>query len=65
MRTTVTLDDKLVESALKYANGVTTRKELLEMALREFVANHSRLDIRDLRGMISFDENYDYKSMRM
>jgi hypothetical protein len=30
--------------------------------LREFVENHRRKDMRDLKGKISFRENYDYKS---
>ena len=63
MRTNIVLDDKLVKEAFKYSK-VKTKKDLVETALREFVENHRRMDIRDLKGKITFQTNYDYKSMR-
>jgi Arc/MetJ family transcription regulator len=63
MRTNIVLDDKLVRQAFQYA-GVTTKRELIDLALKEFVANHSRRDIRELRGTVKISENYDYKSLR-
>ena len=63
MRTNIVLDDKLVKEAFKYSK-VKTKKDLVETALKEFVENHRRMDIRDLKGKISFQTNYDYKSMR-
>lgn len=63
MRTNIVLDDKLVKEAFKYSK-VKTKKDLVETALKEFVENHRRMDIRELRGKIAFQSNYDYKSLR-
>ncbi|MDF2530363.1 MAG: hypothetical protein K0Q57_1243 [Gammaproteobacteria bacterium] len=63
MRTNIVLDDKLVQQAFQYAD-VSTKRELIDLALKEFVANHSRRDIRELRGKVNISDNYDYKSLR-
>lgn len=63
MRTNIVLDDSLVNKALKISK-LQTKKELITTALREYVINHSRLDLRDLRGRVSFREDYDYKALR-
>lgn len=63
MRTNIVLDEGLVKEAFKYSK-VKTKKDLVATALREFVENHRRRDIRKLQGKISFHTNYDYKSMR-
>ncbi len=63
MRTNIVLDDELVEEAFGYA-GVKTKRELVDVALREFVENHRRRDTRELRGRISFHPGYDYKALR-
>ncbi len=64
MRTNIVLDDELVEEAFKFAGNIRTKRELIRVALQEFVHNRKRKNLRDLRGKISFRENYDYKSMR-
>jgi Arc/MetJ family transcription regulator len=64
MRTNIVLNDELVNEAFKYAKGVHTKKELVEIALQEFVDNRKMRDIRELRGEIEFAEGYDYKAMR-
>lgn len=63
MRTNIVLDEKLIKEAFRYAE-VSTKKELIDLALREFVENHRRKDIRDLRGKVKIDSNYDYKKLR-
>ena len=63
MRTTIVLDDELVEEAFRHSNA-KTKRELVDMALREFVENHRRKDVRELRGKISFHPGYDYKKLR-
>ena len=63
MRTNIVLDDKLVQEALKYA-PVKTKRELVDLALREFIANHERRDIRELKGRVSFFEGYDHTAFR-
>jgi len=65
MRTNIVLNDELVNEAFKYAQGVHTKRELVEIALQEFVNNRKLRDIRDLRGKIEFAEGYDYKAMRV
>ncbi|MFQ5687198.1 MAG: type II toxin-antitoxin system VapB family antitoxin [Candidatus Scalindua sp.] len=63
MRTNIVLDDNLVNKALKIS-GASTKKELITVVLKEFIQNHSRLDIRDLKGKLSFRDDYDYKKLR-
>ncbi len=63
MRTNIVLDDNLVEEAFKYSKA-KTKKELIHEALREFIASRKKLDLRDLRGKIAFQEGYDYKKLR-
>ncbi|MGQ0594276.1 MAG: type II toxin-antitoxin system VapB family antitoxin [Gammaproteobacteria bacterium] len=63
MRTNIVLDERLVEEAMKYA-PVKTKRQLVDLALREFVANHERRDIRELKGRIAFFEGYDHKVLR-
>jgi len=63
MRTNIVLDDNLVKEALKLS-GVKTKKELIHLALKEFVENKRRLNLLDLEGKIEFAEGYDYKKLR-
>lgn len=63
MRTNIVLDDELVEEAFRHS-GARTKRELVDLALREFVENHRRKDIRELRGKITFHPGYDYKKLR-
>ena len=63
MRTNIVLNEKLVEEALTYAH-VSTKRELIDLALREFVENHKRRNVRQLRGKIHLRPDYDYKSLR-
>jgi len=64
MRTNIVLDDSLVDEAFKYANEIHTKKELIEVALREFVNSRKIKNLKDLKGKIVFAEDYDYKKMR-
>lgn len=63
MRTNIVLNQELVEEAFLYTQ-VTTKRELVECALKEFVENHKRKDLRDLVGKVQLKDDYDYKSMR-
>ncbi len=63
MRTNVVIDDELMEEALKISK-VKTKKELIHRALEEFIRNRKRLDLKEIRGKIEFDDEYDYKSLR-
>jgi Arc/MetJ family transcription regulator len=64
MRTNIVLDDKLVQEAFSYSSNIKTKRELIEVALKEYVSSRKVKDLRDLRGKIQFDENYDHKKMR-
>jgi len=62
-RTNIVLDDELVKEAFKLTDA-KTKKELVNEALAEFIENHKRKDLRELRGKISFYKGYDYKALR-
>ena len=63
MRTNIVMDDELVEEAFRYAD-VRTKRELVDLALREFVENRRRRDVRELRGRVGFRQDYDHKALR-
>ena len=44
--------------------GNKFKKELIHLALKEFVENRRRLNLLDLEGKIEFAEDYDYKKLR-
>ena len=64
MRTNIVLNDELIAEAFKFSHSISTKKELIETALREYVDNRKRKNIKELRGKIEFDDDYDYKIMR-
>lgn len=64
MRTNIVLDDRLVDEAFKYAENINTKKDLIEVALKEFVKSRKMRNLRDLKGKIIFADGYDYKKMR-
>ena len=64
MRTNIVLNDSLIEEAFKLSRA-KTKKELVNQALKEFVENRKRLDLMDLGGKIEFDEDYNYKALRI
>ena len=51
MRTTVNLDDELLESAMDYA-GVKERSTVMRMALEEFVQRRAELRMAKAKGSI-------------
>ncbi len=63
MRTNIVLEDDLVRKAFKFSTA-KTKRELINVALTEFVQNHNRMDIADLKGKITFQEGYDHKRLR-
>ena len=64
MRTSIVVDDDLFDEAFKYSGDVQTKRELVEIALKEYVFRHKMKNLRNLRGKISFEEGYDYREMR-
>ncbi len=64
VRTNIVLDDKLVKEAFRLA-PVKTKRELVDLALREFVTTRKRRDLRELLGKVGLDPTYDYKKARI
>jgi len=56
MRTTIEIDDALMRKAMRLS-GLTTKKEVVEAALRLFVQTHSQVGIRRLRGKVKLKGN--------
>jgi len=63
VRTNIVIDDALIKEAMKLSN-LKTKKEVVNLALKEFVQNRKRKNLKDLKGKIEFAEDYDYKNMR-
>jgi Arc/MetJ family transcription regulator len=64
MRTNIVLNDELVDEAFKFSQAISTKRELIETALKEYVNTRKRKNIKELKGKIKFQEDYDYKAMR-
>ena len=64
MRTNIELNENLVAEAFKYSYGISSKRELVETALREYVENRKRKDLKELKCKILFRDGYDYKTMR-
>ena len=56
MRTNIEIDDEVMRDALRLT-GVRTKREAVDLALRELVARHKRLGILDLRGRVHWEGN--------
>ena len=63
MRTNIVLDDKIVKEAMRLTQ-IKTKREVVDLALRELVANRKRPDLRELFGTDLIDPDYDYKKAR-
>jgi len=63
MRTNIELDGDLVQEGLKLSRA-RTKRELVQLALKEFVENRRRLSLLELEGKIEFAEGYNHKRMR-
>jgi len=63
MRTNIILDEELLKEAFKPSKA-KTKKELIHMALKQYVANHKKKNLLELKGKISFSEDYNHKKMR-
>ena len=63
LRTNIVIDDKLMDEAMR-VSGLTTKKDVVDRALSEFVQRHMRKDLAELQGKIQFADNYDYKEIR-
>ncbi|MGH2944972.1 MAG: type II toxin-antitoxin system VapB family antitoxin [Solirubrobacteraceae bacterium] len=58
MRTNIEIDDEVLREAQRLI-GTRTKRETVDMALRELVARHRRLGVLDLRGKVRWEGNLD------
>ena len=63
MRTNVDLDETLLQEALTLS-GVKTEKDVISLALQEFVLSRKHINLIELAGKIKFSEDYEYKTDR-
>jgi Arc/MetJ family transcription regulator len=54
MRTNIEIDDEVMREAQRLT-GTQTKRETVDLALRELVARHRRLGILDLRGRVHWE----------
>ena len=63
MRTNIVLDDDLVAQATELT-GITTKKALVNEALRVLIDVRRRRNLLELEGKIRFADGYDHKALR-
>jgi Arc/MetJ family transcription regulator len=63
MRTNVVLDGELVREAFRLT-GARTKRELIDMALRELVRVRRKKDLMELAGRIHLRNDFDHKGLR-
>ena len=63
MATNLAIDDKLLITA-QDISGLKTKKETVNLALKEFIQRRKQEDIINLFGTIEYDTDYDYKKLR-
>jgi len=63
MRTNIVLNDALVEQAFA-VTGVRTKRDLIDLALKELVRSRQRKNLIELAGRIRFRAGFDHKALR-
>ncbi len=63
MATNLAIDDNLLNEALEIS-GMKTKKDTVNLALKEFVDRRKQLEIIKLFGKMDPDPDYDYKKGR-
>lgn len=58
MRTNIEIDDKVLREA-QHLIGARTKREAVDVALRELVSRHQRIGILDLRGRVRWEGDLD------
>ena len=54
MRTNIEIDDEVLREAQRLV-GTRTKRETVDLALRELVARHRRIGVLDLRGRVRWE----------
>ena len=63
MATNLSIDTKLLDTALQ-TGGLKTKRETVNLALKEFIQRRKNADILSLFGTIEYNADYDYKEAR-
>jgi Arc/MetJ family transcription regulator len=63
MPTNLSIDPNLLDEALNIS-GLKTKKDTVNLALREFVQRRKQREITTLFGKLPSDSDYDYKKGR-
>ena len=63
MATNLAIDEKLLNEALEIS-GLKTKKDTVNLALKEFVDRRKQLEILSIFGKMDPDPDYDYKKGR-
>jgi hypothetical protein len=63
MNINIPVNEVLVQEALAVGNQETER-DVVEVALREYIQRRKQLKIVELFGTIDYDSDYDYKQQR-
>ena len=63
MATNLKIEEDLLNEALRLG-GFRTKRETVNLALKEFVERHRKRQVLKLEGKIDFDPCYDYKRQR-
>ncbi len=63
MATNLAIDNKLLHEALRMS-GLKTKKDTVNLALKEFVNRRKQLEIINIFGKMDPDPDYDYKKGR-
>jgi Arc/MetJ family transcription regulator len=58
MRSNIETDDALLEEA-QALTGARTKRETVDLALRELVSRYRRIGVLDLRGRVHWDGDLD------
>jgi Arc/MetJ family transcription regulator len=63
MRTNIVLDDKLIDEAMRVTR-LRTKREVVDLALRELLVKHRAQRVKVLRGRPLIDPAYDIREVR-
>lgn len=63
MASNLAIDDRLLVLA-QQVSGLKTKKDTVNLALKEFVQRRRQEEVLDLFGTVEYDEGYDYKELR-
>ena len=63
MASNLAINDELLKEALEIS-GLKTKKDTVNLALKEFVNHRKQLKIFDIFGKMDPDPDYDYKKGR-